>query len=100
MAKREINWVAVQNRLQPFESEKEKLEARKRGLVELNGPNPVKKEKGKLSGKEKKKLDAVRERKEGRIWKKGKTERESRPPKNGKSKKGGMKNKMHGKVKK
>ena len=83
-----------------FESEKEKLEARKRGLVELNGPNPAKKEKGKLSGKEKKKLDAVRERKEGRIWKKGKTERESRPLKNGKSKKGGMKNKKHGKVKK
>jgi ATP-dependent RNA helicase DDX27 len=82
-----------------FESEREKLDARKRGLVELNGPGPVKKEKSKLSGKDKKRLDAVRERQEGRIWKKGKKERESRPMKNGKSKKGGAKNKNSGKGK-
>ncbi|EEH50754.2 uncharacterized protein PADG_06833 [Paracoccidioides brasiliensis Pb18] len=58
-----------------FESEKEKLQAKQRALEELNGPS--KKKKGKLSGKDKKKLDDSRERKEGKVWKKGKTERES-----------------------
>jgi ATP-dependent RNA helicase DDX27 len=58
-----------------FETEKEKKEAKQRGKDELNGA-AVKKA-GKLSGKDKKKLDARRERKEGAMWKKGKTEREA-----------------------
>ncbi|OJD22983.1 hypothetical protein ACJ73_05664 [Blastomyces percursus] len=60
-----------------FETEREKLQAKQRSLEELNGPS--KKKKGKLSGKDKKKLDDTRERKEGKIWKKGKAEREARP---------------------
>ncbi|EED22208.1 ATP-dependent RNA helicase (Drs1), putative [Talaromyces stipitatus ATCC 10500] len=82
-----------------FETEKEKQEAQKRGLIELNGLDASlsKKEKRKLSGKEKKRLDDTRDRKEGRMWKKGKKERESNiaPPKKGSGKKGG--NKMKGK---
>ncbi|KAL9630793.1 MAG: hypothetical protein Q9204_004542 [Flavoplaca sp. TL-2023a] len=57
-----------------FESEKEKKEARAKGAVELNGVQsgkPKKQGNGKLSGKEKKSLDAGRERREGRVWKKG-----------------------------
>jgi len=78
-----------------FESEKGKREAKRRGLIELNGVDSVqKKGKRKLSGKDKKKLDGSRERKEGNVWKKGKAQRESkrtasakRKPKNkGKSK--------------
>lgn len=63
-----------------FESEKEKKEARAKGAVELNGAQgggskKQKKEKGKLSGKDRKRLDLGRERREGgRTWKKGKTE--------------------------
>ncbi|KAL8720458.1 MAG: hypothetical protein Q9225_002683 [Loekoesia sp. 1 TL-2023] len=59
-----------------FESEKEKREARAKGAVELNGVQGggKKKKEGKLSGKEKKKLDLGRERREGRAWKKGKGE--------------------------
>ncbi|KAL8715501.1 MAG: hypothetical protein Q9220_000836 [cf. Caloplaca sp. 1 TL-2023] len=52
-----------------FESEKEKKEGRAKGAVELNG---VKEKKGKLSGKDRKRLDLGRERREGRMWKKGK----------------------------
>lgn len=57
-----------------FESEKEKKEARAKGAVELNGVQGGKSKKegkGKLSGKERKSLDAGRERREGRVWKKG-----------------------------
>lgn len=62
-----------------FETEKDKQEAQKRGLLELNGPTAsmAKKEKRKLSGKEKKRLDDSRDRKEGRMWKKGKHDREA-----------------------
>jgi ATP-dependent RNA helicase DDX27 len=62
-----------------FESEKDKQDAQKRGLLELNGPTAAdsKKEKKKLSGKEKKRLDDFRDRKEGRMWKKGKSDRET-----------------------
>lgn len=60
-----------------FESEKEKQAARQRGLLELNGADSSKKVKGKLSGKEKKRLDDARQRKDGRVWKKGKNEREN-----------------------
>ncbi|OJD30741.1 atp-dependent rna helicase drs1 [Diplodia corticola] len=75
-----------------FETEQQKLEARKAGRAELNnsGEPGVKKEKKKLSNKEKKSLDAARERKEGAGssgmgWKKGKAERAGKgalePPK-------------------
>ncbi len=58
-----------------FESEKEKQIAKKSGQAELNGAvGRGKKKVGKLSGKDKKMLDARRERKEGRVWKKGKGE--------------------------
>ena len=56
-----------------FESEKEKLIAKKGGRAELNGAVGLGKRKvGKLSGKDKKTLDDRRERREGRMWKKGK----------------------------
>ncbi|KAI9870906.1 MAG: nucleolar DEAD-box protein required for synthesis of 60S ribosomal subunit [Pleopsidium flavum] len=60
-----------------FESEKEKRIAKKTGRVELNGPDAAgaKKEKKKLSGKDKKRMDDSRERQEGKVWKKGKAER-------------------------
>lgn len=79
-----------------FESEKEKLQAKQRSLEELNGPS--KKKKGKLSGKDKKKLDDNRERREGKVWKKGKAERETqvRGPAKGKD---GHKGKGNGKPK-
>ncbi|KAF3481252.1 ATP-dependent RNA helicase drs1 [Arthroderma uncinatum] len=70
-----------------FESEKDKRESKKRGLMELNGPDSGKKGKKKLSGKDKKKLDDTRTREEGRVWKKGKAEREAKPGAQGKGKK-------------
>ena len=54
-----------------FESEREKKVAKGVGKAELNGT----KKKGKLSGKDKKRLDDHRERVEGKIWKKGREER-------------------------
>jgi ATP-dependent RNA helicase DDX27 len=49
-----------------FESEKDKNDAKKRGVMELNGLEiKVKGEKRKLSNKDKKRLDARKERKEG-----------------------------------
>jgi ATP-dependent RNA helicase DDX27 len=60
-----------------FESEKEKLAAKKRGAEALNGPSDdkaVKKEKkGKLSNKQKKRLQDRDDRKAGLEWKKTKT---------------------------
>lgn len=70
-----------------FESEKEKLLSKKKGLVELNGDVGLRaqgkkgKKGGKLSGKEKKALDDRRDRVEGRSWKKGKADRASKGPK-------------------
>ena len=55
-----------------FESEREKVLAKKKGQVELNGAGLKGKEGGKLSHKDKKRLDDGRERKEGKLWKKGK----------------------------
>ncbi|EXJ64579.1 hypothetical protein A1O7_00916 [Cladophialophora yegresii CBS 114405] len=58
-----------------FETEKEKRDAQSKGRLELNGPNGVVKIKGekkKLSNKDKKRLDDARERKEGKMWRKGK----------------------------
>lgn len=65
-----------------FESEKDKLAAREKGGLALNGPASDAadgKSKGgkkkKLSNKERKRLEATDERKAGREWKKGKAER-------------------------
>nr|POE86613.1 atp-dependent rna helicase drs1 [Quercus suber] len=60
-----------------FESEKDKLAAKKRGFEALNGPAPDDEGKkksggGKLSNKQRKKLQAKDDRKEGKEWKKGK----------------------------
>ena len=57
-----------------FETEKEKRDSKKAGRAELNGPESTvgKKQKQKLSGKDKKRLDARRERIEGKMWRKGK----------------------------
>jgi len=58
-----------------FESEREKVLAKKKGQVELNGAvglGQKGKRGGKLSHKDKKRLDDGRERMEGRVWKKGK----------------------------
>ncbi|PWY90135.1 DEAD-domain-containing protein [Aspergillus heteromorphus CBS 117.55] len=78
-----------------FESERDKQAARKLGATELNGPDAgkSKKERVKLSNKDKKRLDDMRQRKEeGGGWKKGKTEREvqknGRMPKANTKKKG------------
>ena len=64
-----------------FESEREKRMAKKAGRQELNGLEQEgggtgkKKKAGKLSGKDKKRLDDTRDRKEGKVWKKGREER-------------------------
>ncbi|RAL05244.1 putative ATP-dependent RNA helicase DRS1 [Aspergillus ibericus CBS 121593] len=63
-----------------FETERDKRAARKLGATELNGPDAVKskKDKQKLSNKDKKRLDDSRQRQEaGAGWKKGKVARES-----------------------
>ena len=63
-----------------FETERQKREAQKLGAAALNGPDAVqpKKEKKKLSNKDKKRLDESRERHEGKAgWKKGKAERDN-----------------------
>jgi ATP-dependent RNA helicase DDX27 len=81
-----------------FEGQKDKLAAREKGGVALNGPasgdadgKPKGDKKKKLSNKERKKLEATDERKAGREWKKGKSERLSggkivKPGKGGKGK--------------
>jgi len=63
-----------------FESEHDKKEAQKAGRAALNGQveSASKKKGGKLSNKDKKKLDDASERKEGRVWKKGKAERDGK----------------------
>lgn len=62
-----------------FESEKDKMASKERGRTELNGPGAndgkPKEKKGKLSNKQKKKLEDKDERREGGGWKKGKAER-------------------------
>ena len=61
-----------------FESEKEKIAEREKGAEALNGPSggSVKqKKKKKLSGKDRKKLEAKDVRSEGKEWKKGKADR-------------------------
>lgn len=62
-----------------FESEQDKKKAKKLGAAELNGIESVlKKKAGKLSNKDKKKLDDRDMRTEGKIWKKGRAEREGK----------------------
>jgi ATP-dependent RNA helicase DDX27 len=60
-----------------FETEQDKKKAREAGRAELNGVRESLKKKndGKLSNKDKKKLDAKAERTHGRAWKKGSAER-------------------------
>lgn len=61
-----------------FESERDKKAAKEVGKRELNGAEAggkAKKKEGRLSHKDKKRLDDHRERVEGKIWKKGKEER-------------------------
>jgi ATP-dependent RNA helicase DDX27 len=62
-----------------FESEQDKRAAKKQGRAELNGVESVLKKKGgKLSNKDKKKLDDRDIRTEGKVWKKGKAERDGK----------------------
>jgi ATP-dependent RNA helicase DDX27 len=62
-----------------FESEQDKKAAKKLGTAELNGVESVlKKKPGKLSNKDKKKLDDRDIRTEGKIWKKGRAERDGK----------------------
>lgn len=62
-----------------FESEHDKRLAKKTGRAELNGPESiVKKKEGKLSNKDKKRLDDSKARAEGKVWKKGRAERDGK----------------------
>lgn len=63
-----------------FETEKDKKEAKLAGKSELNGVRDQMKKKGdgKLSNKDKKKLDAKAEMSDGRAWKKGRAERDGK----------------------
>ena len=61
-----------------FESELDKTAAKKAGRAELNGESLTKKKGGKLSNKDKKKLDDSEMRKEGKVWKKGRAERDGK----------------------
>ncbi|KAI9750196.1 MAG: nucleolar DEAD-box protein required for synthesis of 60S ribosomal subunit [Chaenotheca gracillima] len=72
-----------------FESEKDKRAAKELGAKQLNGDIPAaKKEKKRLSGKEKKKTEARERRMDGdRMWKKGKTDAKSVGAPVGKAKK-------------
>ncbi|MCJ1274590.1 nucleolar DEAD-box protein required for synthesis of 60S ribosomal subunit [Puttea exsequens] len=76
-----------------FESEREKVLAKNKGQVELNGAVGLGKKNigGKLSRKDKKRLDDGKERKEGRVWKKGKGHVDGRGGKKGKDGGGGRK---------
>jgi ATP-dependent RNA helicase DDX27 len=62
-----------------FESEQEKKAAQKTGKAELNGIESIlKKKPGKLSNKDKKKLDDRATRTEEKVWKKGRAERDGK----------------------
>ncbi|KAF8849021.1 DEAD-domain-containing protein [Acephala macrosclerotiorum] len=62
-----------------FESELDKQAAKKAGRAELNGAESVLRRKGgKLSNKDKKKLDDRESRLEGKVWKKGRAERDGK----------------------
>jgi ATP-dependent RNA helicase DDX27 len=77
-----------------FESEADKRAAKKSGRAELNGIESVLKgKKGKLSNKDKKKLDDRATREGEKVWKKGRAERDGKgalaPQKGKKKEKGG-----------
>ncbi|OCK81605.1 DEAD-domain-containing protein [Lepidopterella palustris CBS 459.81] len=57
-----------------FESEKDKKASKDKGAAELNGESKTK-EKKRLSGKDRKKLEIGDIRTEGKVWKKGQAER-------------------------
>lgn len=62
-----------------FESEQDKRSAKKVGRAELNGVEAIlKKKPGRLSNKDKKKLDDRESRTEGKVWKKGRAERDGK----------------------
>ncbi|KAH8595579.1 P-loop containing nucleoside triphosphate hydrolase protein [Bisporella sp. PMI_857] len=62
-----------------FESEAEKRAAKKTGRAELNGVESIlKKKPGKLSNKDKKKLNDRDLRSDGKVWKKGRAERDGK----------------------
>ncbi|CZT51714.1 probable ATP-dependent RNA helicase drs1 [Rhynchosporium secalis] len=62
-----------------FESEQDKRSAKKIGRDALNGVESIlKKKPGKLSNKDKKKLDDRESRTEGKVWKKGRAERDGK----------------------
>jgi ATP-dependent RNA helicase DDX27 len=63
-----------------FETEKDKKQAKEAGRAELNGVREAMKKKGdgKLSNKDKKRLDSKAERSEGKSWKKGRAERDGK----------------------
>ncbi|KAH9222717.1 P-loop containing nucleoside triphosphate hydrolase protein [Leptodontidium sp. 2 PMI_412] len=62
-----------------FESEQDKRSAKKVGRDALNGVESIlKKKPGKLSNKDKKKLDDREARTEGKVWKKGRAERDGK----------------------
>jgi len=63
-----------------FESEQDKRRAKEAGRAELNGVREQLKKKGegRLSNKDKKKLDSKMERKEDKAWKKGRAERDGK----------------------
>ncbi|KAK0710868.1 P-loop containing nucleoside triphosphate hydrolase protein [Lasiosphaeris hirsuta] len=64
-----------------FETEKDKKDAKEAGRAELNGVREKLKKKGeagRLSNKDKKKLDSIAERGENKSWKKGRAERDGK----------------------
>ncbi|KAL2136594.1 hypothetical protein VTI74DRAFT_2899 [Chaetomium olivicolor] len=63
-----------------FETQQDKKKAKEAGRAELNGVREAMKKKGagKLSNKDKKKLDSKAERSEGKSWKKGRAERDGK----------------------
>ena len=62
-----------------FESEQDKRASKKMGRAELNGvESTLKKKPGKLSNKDKKKLDDRDIRTERKVWKKGRAERDGK----------------------
>lgn len=77
-----------------FASGAEKEQSKAAARAELNGVESLgKKERRKLSNKDKKKLDDSRARKEGKVWKKGKTARETKAISQGKEPPTGRKTK-------
>jgi len=80
-----------------FESEQEKKAAKKAGRAELNGVESViKKKGGKLSNKDKKKLDDRDVRMGGKVWKKGRAERDGKGALEKAKKEGNGKKKIKG----